>query len=49
MIKRKTRTYRTKLRLLTNAQHRQSIRFSLYVKTYGSCAAPLFAYVNGWQ
>ncbi len=48
MIRRKTKTYRTKLRLLTNSQHRQSIRFSLYVRSWADGAKPLFAYVNGW-
>jgi hypothetical protein len=48
MIRRKTRKFRKKLRLLTNAQHRQSIRFGLYVRAWADGAKPLFAYVNGW-
>jgi len=48
MIRRKTKTYRKKLRLLTNSQHRQSIRFSLYVRAWSYAAVPLFSYVNGW-
>lgn len=48
MIKRKTKTCRKKLRLLTNAQHRQSIRFGQYVRSWADGAKPLFAYVNGW-
>ena len=32
-VKRKVKTYRKQLRLLTNAQHRQSVCYSLYVRT----------------
>ena len=48
MIRRKTKAYRKKLRLLTNSQHRQSIRFGLYVRAWADGAKPLFTYVNGW-
>ena len=48
-MKRKVNTYRKKLRLLTNAQHRQSIQFSVYLKQYGKFAMPVSWYcANGW-
>ena len=48
MIRRKTKTYRKKMALLTDLQRRRSIRFSLYVRAWSYAAVPLFSYVNGW-
>ena len=48
-MKRKVKTYRKKLRLLTNAQHRQSVCYSLYVRTcYGPSAISMLAYISRW-
>ena len=48
MIRRKTRTYRKQRRLLTNAQHRQSVCYSLYVRTYGPSAISMLDYISRW-
>ncbi len=49
MIRRKTRTFRKKLRLLTDSQHRTSVRHSLYARTHQSWVKTLFFNVIRWR
>ena len=46
-MKRKTKTYRKKLALLTNAQHRQSVQLSFFWKGCSPLAFQVLLY-NGW-
>jgi len=48
-MKRKVKTYRKKLALLTDLQHRRSIRYSLYMRACGPLAMAMFSYVRGWE
>ena len=49
-VKRKVKTYRKQLRLLTNAQHRQSVCYSLYVRTLLRSVWQflMLAYISRW-